>query len=293
MMLMNFSKDHGKAGIFVGLVTIDLVYLVRDLPRPNTKVEAQHQEIHAGGPAANAAMTFSRLGGRGTLLTVVGRHPLAEVIRRDLDRAAVALVDLGPEIAGAPSISSIWLARDTGERTVVSANAAPFSISARSFDSSILAGASVVLVDGHHMEVCIEAARQARAQSIPVVLDGGSWKDGMEELLKFVDTAICSLDFLPPGCGDSASVTGYLIAKGATEAVVTRGEKPVLYAHQSGAGEVAVPSVDAVDTLGAGDVFHGAFCYRRAAGADFVDALRFAAETASRSCGHYGIFPEG
>src|SRR5581483_10151985 len=95
-------------------------------------------------------------------------------------------------------ISSIFVHKQTGERTVVSPNAAAFGDMEYAFDPAWLEGASIVLVDGHHMPLCIAAARAAR---VPVVLDGGSWKPGMTELLKDVDIAICSADFTPPGEG--------------------------------------------------------------------------------------------
>ncbi len=71
-------------GIFVGLSTIDVVYNVDEFPQTNTKVVAQSQSIFVGGPATNAAIAFSRLGGEAALVTAVGRNALANVVREEL-----------------------------------------------------------------------------------------------------------------------------------------------------------------------------------------------------------------
>ncbi len=87
-------------GIFVGLSTIDVVYGVDKFPSANTKVAAQSQTVFVGGPATNAAVTFSRLGGKAALVTVAGRHALANVLREDLQRYSVQLIDLNPQFDG-------------------------------------------------------------------------------------------------------------------------------------------------------------------------------------------------
>jgi sugar/nucleoside kinase (ribokinase family) len=77
-------------------------------------------------------------------------------------------------------------------------------------------------------------------------------------------------------------------ALGPAEAAVTRGERPLSWSDGKRRGEIASPPVEAVDALGAGDVFHGAFCHFRASGADFPAALERAAEIAAQSCRYYG-----
>jgi hypothetical protein len=76
------------------------------------------------------------------------------------------------------------------------------------------------------MQVSQLISAQARNNSIPVVLDGGSWRNGMESLLKFVDVAICSAVFRPPGSDadtQPTEVLDYLAASGVTYAAITRG----------------------------------------------------------------------
>jgi sugar/nucleoside kinase (ribokinase family) len=288
------SKSNAVRGVFVGLATIDLVYDVEDFPAADTKIEAKSQQVYAGGPATNAAVTFRHLGGEAALVAAVGRHALAGVVRVELDRYGVRLCDLQPEFDGVPSISSVAVDRK-GRRTVVSANAARIGAATVAPDLALCDWADVVEVDGHQMRACQQWAEVARARGVHVVLDGGSWKQGTDELLKFVDTAICSADFHPPGCRDEDETLAYLAACGVGQRAITHGAGPVRWqcgadagARCAESGLMATPQVAAVDTMGAGDIFHGAFCCAWAQGRGFVTALAEAARIASDSCRFHG-----
>jgi sugar/nucleoside kinase (ribokinase family) len=79
------------------------------------------------------------------------------------------------------------------------------------------------------MQACLAWASAARALGTPVVLDGGSWKAGTDRLLNCVDTAICSADFLPPGCAGEDDVLPYLQRAGVGQIAVTHGAGRVRY----------------------------------------------------------------
>lgn len=270
---------------FVGLATVDLVYFLEDIPPRNAKVSVAKQYIHAGGPAANAAITFAFLGGSATLLTAVGRHPLASVIHADLSAFSVSVQDMACEQHLPPPVSSIMVVQETGERTVVSANAKAFPPLRYEPDAEMLNGISIVLVDGHYMQTCIAIAQLAHSRGIPVVLDSGSWKQGMEALLSHVEIAICSDDFRPPGCQTYADALRFLIAQGIPKAAITRGAAPICYADGGQTGEIPIDQVRALNTLGAGDIFHGAFCFSASQpDRTFPQSLAFAARIASYSC---------
>ena len=174
--------------ILVGLSTVDIVYAVEEFPVANSKIAALSQELYIGGPATNASIAIAHLGGRATLVTAVGKHALAGAITAEIKQHSVNLIDLNPGFAGIPVLSSICVNR-LGERNVVSANATRVNVPLARVDEAALAKAALVLVDGHYMQACQEWARAARTQGIPVVLDGGSWKEGTDVLLRFIDTA--------------------------------------------------------------------------------------------------------
>lgn len=274
-------------GVFVGLSTVDIVYRVDEFPAANSKIVARSQDVFAGGPATNAAIAFHHLGGESTLVTGVGRHVLASVIVEELRRYSIEPIDLNPRFDRAPAISSISV-RENGERSVISANATRIDVPPARVDEAALDRVSVVLVDGHYMQACQAWSKAARARGIPIVLDGGSWKDGTEELLQSIDTAICSADFLPPGCRTEDETLAYFERRGVKNIAITRGAKPVRFVSGASSGVVPVPRVEPVDTMGAGDIFHGVFCYSLSGGCGFVEALREAAKIAAESCRFHG-----
>ncbi|RAY12519.1 sugar kinase [Actinomadura craniellae] len=279
------------AGIFIGLCTLDVIQSVDHVPGPDEKITAFRQTVAAGGPAANAAVAFSGLGGTATLLTGVGRHPLAAGIRADLRDGGVDLIDLDPDRDDPPAVSTIMVTAGTGERAVVSTNAGGYALRPPERFARLVGHGSVVQVDGHHPGLAAAGVRTARDLGRPTLLDGGSWKAGTRDLLPYIDVAVCSADFRPPGVTDHREVLRLLREAGVTWAAITRGAEDVLWAGPDGAGRVPVPRTAVVDTLGAGDVFHGALAVELAAGLaafDFVGALERAAGVAAAACASFG-----
>lgn len=273
-------------GLFVGLTTVDVVQRVAWFPGPDEKVQASRADLAAGGPAANAAVTFAALGGRATLLTAVGSGGLAELARADLARHGVTVVDAAADAGEVLALSAITVSEGTGQRSVVSRNAAGASVAAPAgVVAERVAEADVVLVDGHHPALAAAAARAAHERGVPVVLDAGSWKPVLDEVLPLTTMAVCSADFRLP---DGREVGARLVADGPRLVAVTAGAGPVRWWTESDHGEVPVPAVEARDTLGAGDVFHGAFTFAVAAGRGEVAALAEAVAVAGVRVGHVG-----
>jgi sugar/nucleoside kinase (ribokinase family) len=276
-----------KHGLFVGLVTLDLIYLAESPPKNNQKLVAADYTMTAGGPATNAAVTFSHLGNQATVLGVIGSHPMTQLIKGDLANYKVAITDLNPTTQNAPPVSSIIVTQATGERAVISINAVKTQASSQSITPDILQNVALVLIDGHQMTVGNQIAQMAKAKNIPVAIDGGSWKLGFDKVLPYVDYALCSANFYPPNCHTEDEVFTYLSRVGIPHIAITHGEKPIRYLQQGKPGVIDVPTVQAVDTLGAGDIFHGAFCHYILR-ENFPTALKQAAHIASFSCQFFG-----
>lgn len=290
-------------GLFVGLVTLDLIYLAESPPQNNQKVVAFDYTVAAGGPATNAAVSFSYLGRTNAInctsrvLGVVGSHPMTQLIRGDLASYGVAIADLAPHNTEAPPVSSIIVTQSTGDRAVISINAVKTQVTSHSISNELLQNVDIVLIDGHQMAIGIAIAQMAKAKKIPVVIDGGSWKPGFENVLPFVDYAICSANFYPPSCHTQEEVFAYLNQFGISHIAITNGAKAIQYLNHSQVGFVDVPKIENIfdqqqqsstlDTLGAGDIFHGAFCYY-ILGEKFTVALELSAKIASFSCQFFG-----
>ncbi len=264
-------------GLFIGAATLDLQYLVDGLPAQNIKKPSRDLAISTGGPAANAAALFARMGGRAQVVAAVGTHALGRLIAEDLASDHVDLVDImAEEIPGErlPRVSSIFVTSDDGDRTAVTAPRQTPPLTLAPMERVHPEEADVVLVDGMIQEVArpaIEAARQAEK---PVVLDSGSWKEGLETLLVHTTHAIVGETFRMPGADTPEEILDRLEAFGVPYVAMTRGGDPIMIRTPAGAGEVPVQKVDTVaDTLGAGDFFHGAFAHGVARGLDFELAL--------------------
>ena len=274
-------------GLFVGLTTIDIHYGVDTFPASNAKTVAGAFVMTVGGPATNAAISFAHLGGESHLLSAIGRHPFTSFIEHELHRYHVEVTDLSPAATQLPTISSI-VTTQGGQRTVMTTRSSPTSDIR---DATWIAHPDdydVVLVDGFQMDTCCRVARQARQCELPVVLDGGSWKEGMEQLFPCVDIAMCSEQFRMPDGGDEGAVLAYLARQSVRYRAITRGERPIIYDTAESAGEIAIEPVEVVDTLGAGDILHGAFCRYYAEGNQFVAALQQASRVATLSCRTFG-----
>jgi len=277
----------GVQGVFVGLSTIDIVYRIEEVPLPNSKSVALSQTVLVGGPATNAAITFAYLGGHSVLVSSAGCHPLTAVIKAELQQYSVDTIDLSPTFPDVPPISSVLVTGD-GSRIVVSANATRIPLESGSPPHARVVGSSVLLADGHQMEACIAWAKAARRDNIKVVFDGGSWKHGTDELLAYVDYAICSADFLSPGSKHYLESAEYLRARGVQNVAFTLGPNPVFFFEPGREGTIPVRPIQPIDTMGAGDIFHGAFCFALASDIAFEQALKYSSELATLSCEYVG-----
>ncbi len=301
-----------------GLATLDVVQVVDAVPAADQKVVARDLRVSFGGPAANAAATAVALGVPTVLVTALGEGSVARLVRNGLRAAGVEVVDLLAGQPGDPAVSTVLVTAGTGQRAVVSTNATgradDLGPAARAA-TAVLDGSTALLVDGHHLAAALELARAARSRGLPVLLDGGSWKPGLDRLLADVDVAVLSADFAVPdrpGSGSDAGPRPGAAAPDVLAAVAGYGPRAV--ARSAGAGPVrvrvrragdrpqgehepdgdvlVVPPLlardDVVDTLGAGDVLHGAIGAGLARGLDAVAALRAAVPVASESCRHAG-----
>ena len=279
--------------LFVGLCTLDIIYSVTHVPTANEKMTALRQTVAAGGPATNAAVTFAHLGGHATLITGIADHPLTAGMRADLGHTGVFLMDVSGGDSEAPPISSIMVTSESGERAVVSLNATGRTVTPPTQLDALASASRTVLIDGHHPELALAAARIGREHGQLCILDGGSWKENTHDLLSYIDIAVCSADFHPPGISTADDTLDYLLDNGVKWAAITNGAGPITWASVGKRAEVPVPEVKVVNTLGAGDIFHGAFTHaiceaHNVNAASFVFALQQGAKVAAHACRYFG-----
>ena len=277
-----------KNGVFIGLTTLDILYLVDVFPGTNVKIKTNAPDIMVGGPATNAAVMFAHLNGNAELYSAIGKNSFRNFILDDLTHHKVTINDVVARQPVSPIIATVVTSKEKGDRNIFTHNPPKIDICSASLDQFENMEASFIFIDGFYPEIALPAVKAAKIKNIPIIADCGSWKPQYEDLLPFVDYAICSNDFHPPGTINSSEVFEFLASKNIQNAAITRGGDSILSCSDKVINEIDVDQVNVVDTLGAGDFFHGAFCYYLLKLNDFNLALKAASKIAGISCGHYG-----
>jgi sugar/nucleoside kinase (ribokinase family) len=290
--------------LFIGRATVDLIQAVDVFPGPDDKATARGTALTGGGPALNAAITFAHLsrhdGGRATLAARVGRdNLLSDLLREECARFGVELVDLAGDPAFRPCVSGVLSTLSTGTRCCVTGPEAHESESDVAGGPGAPGGLGeppgaalpeldafdVILLDQYQLDVVRAHAAALRAAPAELVLDGGGWKAWSDEMLRLASLPIVSERFLE---GHHAPAAEVLAGYGFDRFAVTQGPRGVSYRDRGADGRLPAPPVEALDTLAAGDIFHGAFCFYHARGDGFADALAAAAQVAAQSTRYLG-----
>ena len=185
--------------------------------------------------------------------------------------STVSTVNPAASMASGLSISSCTVTAGTGQRSVVSTNAragadsAPLERYASQASAGRKSPPGIVLIDGHNPVLAAVGLDLAARVGALSVMDAGSWKDDAANLPGRCDVVAASARFYPPGpsglMAAPEDVAHWLLDAGAHGAVITRGADPALWWCAGARGAVAPPRVEAVDTLGAGDIFHGVLAH--------------------------------
>ena len=178
-----------------------------------------------------------------------------------------------------PTPLSTVIVKPNGNRALINYKGDTKPLAAEAVDFSAL-NPKVILFDGHEPHISIPLAEHARKIGIPTVLDAGSVHDGTLALMGLVDYLVCSEKFAFQLKGDEHAALAYL-ANLAPFVVITLGERGLIWQHEKQSGRLAALAINAIDTTGAGDAFHGAFAAGIAAGLDWLTTLRYASVAGS------------
>lgn len=272
-------------GIFAGLTGLDITYYQNEFPDENLKSKTNDYRTFIGGPAANAAITYAILGGNATLVTCLGNSPIARAIKSELlQDYHVTVIDLAEEAKDLPSISSVLVNSKKSTRTIWSGQQ-QFSISDDINYDAIISDANFCFSDCNLPEVTVEFLKTSRKLKKKIVLDPGSWKPHFSTCLPLAHEIIASVNCRPA----EGDLLTFLEEHDVKNIAITDGENDTWWYEDSKQGTIRVPKVQALDTLAAGDVLHGAYCYYRYnTGLSFVHALEKATVVASESVKYIG-----
>ena len=278
---MNNHDDSTTEVLIAGMAVADFVFRVPAIPAEAEKYRADSMEVVVGGPAANAAIAVARLGGRAVLSTRLGKDEVADAIRNDLEAEGV---DCRIRRAGRSPLSAVAVDA-AGERQIVN-----FRGEALAEEPEPLGGLTpaAVLVDMGWTRAALAALALARARGIPGVVDAEA--PATEAVLRVASHVAFARGGLAAFAGVGDKEVALLAASRRLDGwvCVTDGAAGVSYVSQGRVKTIPAFPVRAVDTLGAGDIWHGAFTLRLAEGAGEPDAVRFANAAAALKCTGFG-----
>lgn len=266
----------------VGHAVQDFVFSVSALPDRGEKYRATHFESVGGGPAATAAVAIAKLGGRACLAARVGDDRIADVIVAEL---AGYGVDCSHVLRCPGSVSSVSavIVDAAGERMIVNHLDPTLPVDAAWLPAPGRVQADAVLADTRWPQGALAALRAARAAGLPAVLDADRPIPPNGDLLRAATHVAFSADALLEYAGGANPVDALsrVAADLAGWCCVTAGRDGVYTARPGGMDHYPAYEVAVVDTLGAGDVWHGAFALALAERQGEAAAVRFASAAAA------------
>lgn len=275
----------------LGQACLDYLGRISIYPQEDGKVELIDFHTQCGGPASTALVTLSRMGIQTSFLGSISNDPFGIEIRNGLKEENVNTTFLKVTSGYTSQFAFIAINKQDGRRTIFWNRGSVPHLKAIDVDLSPFENARILHTDGLMVEASIEAAKQAKDMGMTVVMDAGTLREGYKELASLVDILIASERFGVPlvGVGTPPDRTLKTLRQwGPKEVIITLGEKgSVGWSGGKIISQEAFP-VDAIDTTGAGDVYHGAYIYGLLQGWDMAGCMRFASATSAMKCTEIG-----
>ena len=292
---MNFQGDAPKIPprvLCIGIPVRDLTFRVSGVPGRGSKENATHFDEICGGNALNAAIAIARLGGRVSLCGPMGdaREMSTRFIFEKLAHEGIETEHL-VHMPGLVTPISAVMVDPSGERTIVTFRDPELWKVHLPPIETLLDDCAAILTESRCAEFCTDLCAEATRRGIPVVVDVDRAMSLREGLL----TASSHLVFSSEPLQETADVSDdgqalHKIAKLTPSFLAgTRGPRGTIWLNEKGElEETPAFPVHTVDTLGAGDVFHGAFALALTEKQNLRQALRFASAAAALKCTRFG-----
>lgn len=276
-----------------GVSVLDHIFYLERFPVPDAKTQARAFITAVGGCAANAAIAIARLGGRVRFAAplggpagedTIGDHILLGLTCEGIDCAGVV------RVAGVASSLSAILVDEDGERIIVNHRSNDLIAGRPADPAALLRGIDAVLIDNRFPEFVLPICEAARQIALPIILDADKPTRENDALLAHATHVIFSAEGLRTTAGDDdlAGALKHIASRIAAFVAVTDGANDILWLEEGALRRLATFPVAAIDTLAAGDVFHGAFALALAERSGEAEAIRFAAAAAAIKCTRAG-----
>lgn len=280
--------------VCAGFACHDIVFDVGHHPGPDDKTRATSLVNCGGGLASNAAVASARLGHSTAFIGYLGSDAYGDMHLAEFhaDHVNTDWIIRGNE----PTPLSAIIVKPDGLRTIVNHRGNSEGACAGQFDLATLSAKSI-LIDGHQFDFAKELIAHAKANQIPTVIDADSLNPNSEYLVTQVDYVVASELFANQyaekfsqkySSGQGVEIGLEKLSQVAPNVVITLGPRGLLWQRVGASGSLGAFHVNAIDTTGAGDAFHGAFAAGLAANMAWGDLLRYASAVGALCCTKIG-----
>ena len=275
----------------IGANVYDTLITVPFYPEEDTKLRAGDIMISGGGPCATGLVAASKLGGDAAFIGVLTDDAGGKFLKADMELYGVSTENLRVNKGYNSFCSYIWISEASASRTCVfnKGNLPPLVLD--DAQKKAVEEAELLMIDGNEMSAAVEACKIARENGTKVLYDAGGLYENIADLLALTDILIPSEEF---AIGHTGEKTAEDAAKKLYETykpevvVVTQGKKGGIIFDGNEVKEYPAFLVEAVDSNGSGDVFHGAFAFAVSSGYNYYKACVFSSAVSALKCTKLG-----
>jgi len=285
-----FPKDKPFDVVGMGLNSVDFLTVVPEFPTLNSKMKILRFSKQGGGQIATALVALSRWGLKTKYIGKVGNDELGSFSLNSIHQEGVNISSVTIEPDAKNQFAVIIVDGVSGERTILWDRDEKLMYREGELQKEEVCSGRLLHLDGHDIKAAIQCARWAKEEGIPTVIDLDKVEPLTSELIREIDFVITSSRFptLMTGISDrekalielQKQTNGFLCATLGHEGAMALVDGEILYVEGF--------KVKAVDTTGAGDVFHAGFIYGLLQNWELVKILRFANAIASLKCRDLG-----
>lgn len=275
--------------VALGFCSNDHLCLLPEIPLDG-KVQMLEHQIQGGGPAATAAVAAARLGMPAAFIGTIGDDSAGQAILQEFQVEGVCTEAMRVRSGCASPIAYCWIDQPSGKRSVAWTRGNLPELSPDEVVLALVEQAKILHLDGHQPKAALAAAKIAREHGILVNFDAGTLREGVLELLEYVDILIASEAFARQYSGESdlEKALPKLALAGTRVTGCTMGDAGSMLYDQGKFIRCPAFKVEVVDTTGCGDVFHAAFGIRYLETGDPAESQRFAAAVSALKCRKLG-----
>ena len=282
-----------KSYVCVGHSTYDITLPMNEYPTENIKYRLDNHVECGGGPASNGAYLLAKWGEQTTLLSIVGDDHYGHLVLEDFKKIGANTKYIELRKGHQTSSSYIIANMSNGSRTILTSKKPPI----RRLEQDVTVNADVILLDGEHPETALKVLVDNDNDDVISVLDAGRLNKDTKLLGKLVTYLVCSKDFAEEFAGIKINYSNMKTVIACYEKLKKYFDTNVIITLESHGSfteidgkykQIPSVKVKAVDSTGAGDIFHGAFTYFIGNNYPLEEAIRYASITGAISVTRIG-----